>query len=486
MPSTMGVSTPSLETFLVSVKDKPVDHSIEYLISLLKRRQIRNSRSCAVATAQLMRQVVEQYPLADAASIIKRVQDVGRRLTLAQPKELAVGNIVRRILGVIRDEAEENRDADVNEKATDSRSHTPARNGGPPFEPHNASSSLSASSPLRPEVSGSVDASMEITSFAELNGENKSLARPAVTSQASSATNTERPLLKSMFSLLSHPISNASSPTATPGNQSPSGTSMSASQSFEDTARDLRAEAGEAIEEIMEELDTADDQIAGYALDHIHPNEVILTHTSSVTVQKFLLKAAGKRKFTVIFVESFPNAHESVHATVAGSLKGDAGGSGPDRIHKSLTAAGITVILVPDSAIFALMPRVNKVILSTHAVLANGSLITASGARLIAKAACAHKVSVMVLAGVYKLSPIYPFNVDAFIEYGDTGKIVPYEEGELLEKVDVENPLLDYVPPDLVDLYITNLGGHAPSYLYRIVSDHYRVEDTHLTEKEIY
>ena len=410
-----------------------------------------------------MRQVVEQHPLTDAASIIKRVQDVGRKLTLAQPKELAVGNIVRRILGVIRDEAEENRDADVNETTTDSRPHMLARNGGSPFEPHNASSSLSASSPLRPEGPGSLDVSFESVGATELNDESNPLARPSVTSQTYSATNTERPLLKSMFSLLSHPTSKASSPTATPGSQSPSGTSMSASQSFEDAARDLRAEAGEAIEEIMEELDTADDQIAGYALDHIHPNEVILTHSSSVTVQKFLLKAASKRKFTVIFVESFPNAHESVHAIVAGSLKGDAGGSGPDRIHKSLTAAGITVILVPDSATFALMPRVNTVILSTHAVLANGSLVTASGARLIAKAASAHKVPVMVLAGVYKLSPIYPFNVDAFIEFGDAGKIIPYEDGELLEKVDVENPLHDYVPPDLVDLYITNLYVHIPA-----------------------
>ena len=27
-------------------------------------------------------------------------------------------------------------------------------------------------------------------------------------------------------------------------------------------------------------------------------------------------------------------------------------------------------------------------------------------------------------------------------------------------------------------------GGHAPSYLYRIVADHYRTEDTNLTKIE--
>jgi translation initiation factor eIF-2B subunit beta len=34
---------------------------------------------------------------------------------------------------------------------------------------------------------------------------------------------------------------------------------------------------------------------------------------------------------------------------------------------------------------------------------------------------------------------------------------VPYDDGEFVDKVDVENPLYDYVPADLVDLYITNL-----------------------------
>lgn len=61
--------------------------------------------------------------------------------------------------------------------------------------------------------------------------------------------------------------------------------------------------------------------------------------------------------------------------------------------------------------------------------------------------------------------------------------MVPYEDGEFVEGVDVSNPIYDYVESELVDLYITNLGGHAPSYLYRIVADHYRVEDIDLMAK---
>ncbi len=56
----------------------------------------------------------------------------------------------------------------------------------------------------------------------------------------------------------------------------------------------------------------------------------------------------------------------------------------------------------------------------------------------------------------------------------------PYQDGELREKVQVENPIFDFVGPECVDMYVTNLGGHAPTYLYRIVRDQYRDEDVDL------
>ena len=43
------------------------------------------------------------------------------------------------------------------------------------------------------------------------------------------------------------------------------------------------------------------------------------------------------------------------------------------------------------------------------------------------------------------------------MESGDPSKVVSYDDGDLVDKVDIENPLFDYVPADMVDLYITNL-----------------------------
>ena len=45
----------------------------------------------------------------------------------AQPREMVVGNIVRRVLGLIRDEAEDDRDAEfaLSEAGSESQPHTP-------------------------------------------------------------------------------------------------------------------------------------------------------------------------------------------------------------------------------------------------------------------------------------------------------------------------------------------------------------------------
>ncbi|RAH63850.1 translation initiation factor eIF2B subunit beta [Aspergillus aculeatinus CBS 121060] len=436
MPATSGPLTPGLASFLKTLRTNPIDTSIDNLISLLKRRQIRHSRSCATATAYLLRGVISASRTNDANKLIERVQNVGRRLMAAQPREMVVGNIVRRVLGLIRDEAEDDREGDFNLSEAGSES--------------------------QPQTPRGLDDPTDVLS-ARHDGSDRGASRqplPALTAA---------PI--SMFSLLSHPDTENSLP-GTPVSASPSGRLLGHAP-----GKDIRAEVLDGISEIIDELTQVDDQIAAYALDHIHSNEIILTHTSSTTVQKFLLKAAAKRKFTVIHAEAFPNNHEATHATVSGANPHDDELLSTESFQKPLIALGITVILIPDSAVFALMSRVNKVILGTHSVLANGGLVASAGTRVIARAAKVHQTPVVVVSGVYKLSPVYPFDFDSLIEYGDASKVISYEDGDLVDQIDVQNPLYDYVPAELIDLYITNLGGHAPSYLYRIVSDHYRKED---------
>ena len=84
-----------------------------------------------MATAYLLRRVVETFKITDVLGLIERVQQIGQQLMASQPRELAIGNIVRRVLGVIREEADEDRDGEISgysDASTDSRPQSTGEN----------------------------------------------------------------------------------------------------------------------------------------------------------------------------------------------------------------------------------------------------------------------------------------------------------------------------------------------------------------------
>ncbi|KIW05087.1 uncharacterized protein PV09_03646 [Verruconis gallopava] len=484
MPAVTVTITPGLPSFLKSLKGRDVESSIEQLISLLKRRQICNSRSCAIATAELLRRVVADYRGRDAAGLIERIRAVGNRLVNAQPREMVVGNIIRRVLGLIREiiDQKEGQDDIASDADSPERQEASKRSKLLP-------SNMSTLSPLKHSVIHPVESTGDDEGTATPASDASSARRPPLLTSHTSFAPSGAPTVTSLFGLFSQP---GSSIASTPPNFANSPTTrpiMFADKIFRyDTANgsqdhNIKADVIEGIREILDELDIVDEQISQYALENIHSDEIILTHTSSLTIQRFLLTAARKRKFTVIHVESYPNDSQTTHDVILHGSKKDVAAvdeSEEEDRFKPLTAAGIKVIMIPDSAVFAIMSRVNKVILATHSVLANGGLVAAAGAKMIAQVAQAHQTPVVVLTGIYKLSPIYPFDVDELIEWGDAGQVASYESKEFVESVDVINPVFDYVPPELVDLYISNLGSHAPSYLYHVVAEHYDFRDINL------
>jgi translation initiation factor eIF-2B subunit beta len=124
---------------------------------------------------------------------------------------------------------------------------------------------------------------------------------------------------------------------------------------------------------------------------------------------------------------------------------------------RSLASVGISTFLVPDSSVYALMSRVNKVIVGAHAILANGGMFAATGTLLAATAARAHSTPIVVCAGQFKLTPRWNlFHDYGALDFADPSSVLGFEEGNLVDKVDVLNPYFDYVEPELVDVYITN------------------------------
>lgn len=125
----------------------------------------------------------------------------------------------------------------------------------------------------------------------------------------------------------------------------------------------------------------------------------------------------------------------------------------------NLSKSKIKTTLISDVAIFAMMSRVNKVIIGTHTVMANGGLQAITGSHTVAQAAKHYSVPVMVLLPLYKLSPLYLCSreQDAFNKYtAPINGIIDGSNAPLMERIQAYNPVFDYVPPELVTLFITN------------------------------
>lgn len=390
---------------------------------------------------------------------------MGKLLIAAAPHEPAVGNIVRRVLGIIREEDEEDmegtREGDGGSAASDADSDSVAI----PERP-----SMAILNSLHSKPDASVSPSPQ-----------RGTSRPPLLSSHTGLPGGARPVT-SMFSIISHPTMRPGG-VDSPIQRSGAGTPQMGSSTV---LSNLRPEVIKGIKEIIDEIHGSDDEISAIALEQIHPQETIFTYSSSLTIQRFLLKAASKRKFTVIHAEAYPNHHQRTHALLTGTqeMTADEDILPNDSFSKPLTSAGITVIVIPDSAVFAVMSRATKVILDTHAVMTNGSLIAAAGTKAVIKAARFHRVPVIVLAATYKLTPAYPYDPYKWIEYGDAEKVVPFQDGELRAGLDVgaRNPLYDFVEEGNVDLFVTNQvpAVVTPGYLYRVVKEQYRDEDLEL------
>lgn len=235
--------------------------------------------------------------------------------------------------------------------------------------------------------------------------------------------------------------------------------------SVEDYTRPLESLRERLLERLLESLDELERElalsrgnIAAQALEHIHSDELIMTAGRSRTVEAFLKRAAAERSFQVMVVESAP------------SFTGL-------ELARSLAKAGIRTTVIPDSAVLAMMPRVSKVIVGTHSVMADGGLKAACGTHVLALAAKHCAVPLIVLAPAFKLTPQYLCSEDqaAFHRFASPETVARFESCH--PNVQLVSPVFDYVPPDLVPLLVFNSGGNAPSYVYRLLSEMYHPED---------
>ncbi|KAL5539321.1 hypothetical protein UlMin_042268, partial [Ulmus minor] len=397
----------------------------EFLVEL-KKRKIEGSQATAKQTAELLRSVISQQRVPysnQAGALIDAVKAIGEQLIAANPIELAVGNIVRRVLHIIREED------------------------------------------LSLTTAAMADMNLSTVSDDEDDTEHDDLPVLSAAAVAAASRSTLRP--PSLQTLLEGIPDAAAVPRTSSSGGDSEGRSKSADKSSR--TRKLKHDVIEAVNELIQDISTCYEQIAEQAIEHIHQNEVILTLGSSRTVLEFLCAAKEKkRSFRVFVAEGAPRYQGHLLA-------------------KELVSRGLQTTLITDSAVFAMISRVNMVIVGAHAVMANGGVIAPVGLNMVALAAQRHAVPFVVLAGSHKLCPLYPHNPEVLLnelrspsellDFGEFSDCMDFGNGAASPLLHVVNPTFDYVPPKLVSLFITDTGGHNPSYMYRLIADYYSADD---------
>ncbi|KAM3356647.1 translation initiation factor eIF-2B subunit beta [Capsicum galapagoense] len=402
-----------------------IEGLVNDFVAKLSKRKVEGSQATSRLTAELLRSVVSLQrlpPTNPAAVLIEAVRGIGVKLVAANPVELAVGNIVRRVLHIIREEdlsllTSKTGDLDLSAASDDERTIDQD------YDPTQSAAAAAAKSFIRPP---SLHALLE-------NMPDKAVPSNIYTS--SSGGDSEE---KSKADKLAR-------------------------------TRKLKHDVIEAINMLIEDIDTCHELIAEQAVEHIHQNEVILTLGSSRTAFEFFCAAKEKkRSFRVVVAEGAPR------------YQGHA-------LAKELVSRGLQTTVVTDSAVFAMISRVNMVIVGVHAVMANGGVIAPVGMNMVALAAQKHAVPFVVVAGIQKLCPSYPHNPEVCLndmrspaELLEFGRLFGVDSGAPLQVV---NPGFDYVAPELVSLLITDIGGHNPSYMYRLISDYYSADDFDLQRR---
>jgi len=190
-------------------------------------------------------------------------------------------------------------------------------------------------------------------------------------------------------------------------------------------------------EKFLENVLASRKKILLYSSPFINEGVTILTHSMSTNVEQVLnyAKSLGKN-FKVFVTQSMPDE------------------SG-NKMMEKLKQKSIFATLILDSAVAYLMEQVDIVLLGAEGITANGGIINKIGCYQICMAAKFLKKPVYIVSESIKFSKVFPLKQD------DIPKVFRYKPS--LEDTLSEHPRVDYTPPDLIDVLITDLGVLTPS-----------------------
>ncbi|KAG5485014.1 hypothetical protein LSCM1_07094 [Leishmania martiniquensis] len=239
-------------------------------------------------------------------------------------------------------------------------------------------------------------------------------------------------------------------------------------------------DALDAIDEFKRELEGMTEELCRRSSRQLHSSDTIITLGCSHTIRRYLLEAArAGHHFKVFILECAPLSAVATH-----------------EFAEALTSHGISAQLLPDSSAFVVMSMCTKVLVGAENVLANGGMLTAIGTHVLCAAARHFAVPVLVATTTLKMSPYYPSDQLCtrlvriarsgaqempWSTYGSPEDVWPSPFGVAVSDsgrgLTIHAPVTEYVPPELITLFVTNDSELLPSQIHRIVRANYSDAD---------
>ncbi|AJB42696.1 Ribose-1,5-bisphosphate isomerase [Thermofilum adornatum 1505] len=174
-------------------------------------------------------------------------------------------------------------------------------------------------------------------------------------------------------------------------------------------------------------------------------NDTVMTNSYSLFVKRTIEKAVEEGKKIKVYVTESRPTGEGV------------------KFAAELSDKGIETYLIVDSAVRFFMKEVDKVLLSSEAISANGAVVNKIGTSLIALAAHEARVRVYVVSSTFKFSPETLVGELVEIPEIEISEYMP-EGWEKLKALKPKSPLFDVTPPSYIDAIITEKGVIAPEF----------------------
>jgi len=189
--------------------------------------------------------------------------------------------------------------------------------------------------------------------------------------------------------------------------------------------------------------------IATFGDRFLNDGMTVLTNGFDRVVVAVLLHAAQSqtKRFSVIVTEARPD------------------GSG-HKMARCLNAAGIQVTIILDHAVAYSISKVDMVLVGAAGLVENGGILNRIGTYEIGLVAKAQGTPLYVAAESYKFARKFPLHQQDVQEPRSEQKPwKPIRDASepIPEGVEVDNPTIDYTPPNCITLLFTDLGVLTPA-----------------------